>query len=61
MGANPAAVPVNPATNKIYVANAGDDTVTVIDGFANHTSTVPRGSQPRRGGGEPCDEQDLRG
>ena len=40
----PYAVSVNPATNKIYVANAGGQTnngnVTVIDGATNKTTTV---------------------
>ena len=32
---NPAAVAVNPATNKIYVANFGSNNVTVINGAHN--------------------------
>ena len=35
----PAGLAVNPATNKIYVANAGGN-VTVIDGATNSTTTV---------------------
>ena len=38
---------VNPVTNKIYVANAADDTVTVIDGTSNATATVSVGTNPR--------------
>jgi DNA-binding beta-propeller fold protein YncE len=57
-GANPAAVAVNPATNKIYGANNGSTalagwchagtrfTVTVIDGVTNHKHHRARGSQP---------------
>ena len=32
VGSNPTAIGVNPQTNKIYVANSGDGTVSVIDG-----------------------------
>jgi len=32
VGAKPAAVAVNPVTNKAYITNSGDSTVTVIDG-----------------------------
>jgi YVTN family beta-propeller protein len=32
VGARPLGVAVNPETNRIYVANSGDDTVSVIDG-----------------------------
>src|ERR1043165_2459173 len=45
-GAGPQALAVNPATNKIYVANYGSNTVTVIDGSNNTTSTVMAGSHP---------------
>jgi YVTN family beta-propeller protein len=37
---------VNEVTNKIYVANSGTDTVTVIDGATNSISTLSAGSQP---------------
>jgi YVTN family beta-propeller protein len=42
-------VAVNPLTNKIYVANDGDSSVTVIDGATNATTriTVAVGSNPR--------------
>ena len=36
----PQAVAVNPATNKIYVANEGSSNVTVIDGVNNSIRTV---------------------
>src|SRR5258708_20793740 len=38
-GTNPFAAAVNPVTNKIYVANRGSNTVTVIDGAKNTTIT----------------------
>src|SRR5258707_6231453 len=38
-GTNPFAAAVNPVTNKIYVANRGSSTVTVIDGATNTTIT----------------------
>jgi YVTN family beta-propeller protein len=41
------AVAVNAATNKIYVANSGDNTVSVIDGAGNTTSTVPVDQYPQ--------------
>ncbi len=37
-GTDPVAVAVNPATNKIYVANQGSNNVTVIDGTNNSTT-----------------------
>jgi YVTN family beta-propeller protein len=39
-------VAVNPVTNRIYVPNSGDGTVTVIDGATNDTALVPAGNQP---------------
>jgi hypothetical protein len=36
-------VVVNPVTNKIYVVNSSDRTVTVIDGATNDTTSVPAG------------------
>ena len=52
---------VNPVTNKIYVANYGSNNVTVIDGATNATTTVSAGTQPRRRGRQPGDQQNLRG
>lgn len=46
VGANPQAVAVNTVTNKIYVANSGSNTVTVIDGATNATTTVNVGTFP---------------
>ncbi len=40
VGSGPAALAVNPMTNKIYVANSNGSTVTVIDGATNNTSTI---------------------
>ena len=45
-GTNPNAVTVNPVTNKVYVANFGGTTVTVIDGATNATTTVLTGTSP---------------
>ncbi len=44
IGANPSFVNVNTATNKIYVNNFTDGTVTVIDGATDATSTVTVGT-----------------
>src|SRR5260370_31735206 len=43
-GGGPAALAVNPVTNKVYVANNGGNNVTVIDGATNTTSTVAAGA-----------------
>ncbi|MGA9567932.1 MAG: YncE family protein [Candidatus Korobacteraceae bacterium] len=40
VGLNPQWVALNPVTNKIYVANEGDNTVTVIDGVTFNTTAV---------------------
>ena len=45
-GSYPIAVAVNPATNKIYVANQGGN-VTVIDGATNATATIAAGKYPQ--------------
>ena len=39
-GGSPIEVAVNSVTNQIYVANYTGNTVTVIDGATNNTSTV---------------------
>lgn len=40
-------ISVNPSTNRIYVANRGPDTVSVIDGSTNIVvATIPAGPQP---------------
>ena len=46
VGANPVAVAVNPATNKIYVANQNSNNVTIIDGATFSTRTVITGAAP---------------
>jgi YVTN family beta-propeller protein len=45
-GSLPNSVQVNPATNKIYVANVFSNDVTVIDGATNSTTTVAAGTNP---------------
>src|SRR5256884_530428 len=45
-GAASRAVALNPVTNKIYVANANSNNVTVIDGATNTTTTVSAGTNP---------------
>src|SRR4051812_39431964 len=48
VGAGPRGVAVNPTTNRVYVANNGANTVSIIDGTNNTVlSTVPVGTQPR--------------
>jgi len=46
VGNNPQAIAVDTRTNKVYVANRGSNTVTVIDGATNDTTTVPVGIDP---------------
>jgi YVTN family beta-propeller protein len=46
VGSYPSSIAVNPITNRIYVANVYDNTVTVIDGATNSTTTVPTGTAP---------------
>ena len=46
VGADPYAAEVNPATNKIYVANFSHNTVTIIDGTTFATATVSVGTTP---------------
>jgi streptogramin lyase len=43
VGTDPYAVAVNPVTNTVYVANYSGNTVTVIDGATNNTTTVSAG------------------
>ena len=37
----PVAIGINSVTNKVYVANFNDNTVTVVDGSTLSTVTVP--------------------
>ena len=54
VGKNPAAVGVNPTTNRIYVANRFSDTVSVIDGASNSViATVAVGAFPSGIGVDP--------
>src|ERR1700689_4036770 len=46
VGSEPYGIAVNPVTNKIYVANYGSNSVSVIDGATNATSTLPVGNNP---------------
>jgi YVTN family beta-propeller protein len=46
VGTNPVGLAANPVTNKIYVSNFRGNSVTIIDGATNSTSTVPVGSYP---------------
>jgi YVTN family beta-propeller protein len=43
---NPHAVVVNPKTSKVYAVNTGNNTVTVMNGSTNSTTTVEVGSEP---------------
>jgi YVTN family beta-propeller protein len=47
VGSYPGAVAMNQATNQIYEANAGSNTVSAIDGASNEvTATIPVGMNP---------------
>src|SRR5690242_8624064 len=46
VGTAPKAAVVNPATNKIYVANSGSASVTVIDGTTMAGTPVAVGTNP---------------
>lgn len=46
-GAEPRAIAINAATNKIYVANEFSNSVTVIDGATHSTATVAVGNRPQ--------------
>ena len=47
VGKHPGGVSVNPLTNRVYVNNTGDNTVSVIDGRTSKVlSTVPVGKAP---------------
>src|SRR5271166_1613038 len=45
-GTSPYGIALNSMTNQTYVANYGDNTVTVIDGATNNTTTVNVGVEP---------------
>ena len=46
VGAGPVSVAVDSLRNKIYIANQAGNSVTVIDGVSNVTTTIPAGSAP---------------
>jgi YVTN family beta-propeller protein len=47
VGAAPVSIAVNTASGRVYVANAGDGTVTVLDGASDEVvATVPVGPHP---------------
>jgi YVTN family beta-propeller protein len=47
VGAEPVSIAVNSANGRAYVANAGDGTLTILDGFSDSVlATVPIGSHP---------------
>jgi YVTN family beta-propeller protein len=46
VGVSPQAIAVNPVTNKIYVANTGSSTVTVIDGATGNPTFLGVGEGP---------------
>ena len=47
VGTQPECVAINPVTNRIYVADAASNDVTVVDCATNGTTTVPTGATPR--------------
>src|SRR6185312_12906663 len=46
-GSSPRAIAVNPITNKIYIASELSNSVVVVDGATNGTSTIPVGTRPQ--------------
>jgi len=47
VGAEPVSIAVNSANGRVYVANAGDGTLTILDGISDAVvATVPIGSHP---------------
>ncbi len=47
VGLSPNAIAVDSVTNKIYVGNSGDSSVTIIDGISDSTSTVKMPFSPQ--------------
>jgi YVTN family beta-propeller protein len=47
VGTAPTQIAINPVTNKIYVTNSGDDTVSVINAGTGATTTVGVNDNPR--------------
>lgn len=54
VGDGPSAVAVDPVTGKVFVANAGSGTVTVIDATHHRTRTVAVGARPAAIGVNPA-------
>ena len=47
VGTDPSGIESDPLTNTVYVANTGDNTVSVIGGYTNRvTATITVGGQP---------------
>ncbi|HEX3096265.1 MAG TPA: Ig-like domain repeat protein, partial [Usitatibacter sp.] len=46
-GSSPRAIAVNPITNKIYIASELSNSVVVVDGATNGTSSIPVGTRPQ--------------
>lgn len=46
VGSRPISLDVNPSTNKVYVANLDDGTVSVIDGASHGSTTITVGGNP---------------
>jgi len=47
VGGDPEDIAVNEATNKIYILNVGDDTVTVLDSKSGIVKSISGGSSER--------------
>ena len=47
VGSGPTAIGINSVTNKAYVANAADGTLTIIDGSTQTTATLAVGANPQ--------------
>ena len=59
LSANPCAIAVNPVTNKVYVTNLANNTVSMIDVDINALSTSGPGRNPFGGGSESGNQQNL--
>ena len=46
-GNSPHAIGINSVTDRIYLANADDGTLTVIDGATHSTATIAVGNNPQ--------------
>jgi YVTN family beta-propeller protein len=60
VGTNPNGVGVNPLTNRIFVTNQDDNTISVINGVTNTViATVPVGAHPFTVGVNPSEVWNL--